>query len=63
MLLLYTDGVIDAQNPLGEFLGEEGMLNIIQTRIGQSAKSVQETLLATLGDFAGAEPQRLTTSH
>jgi len=57
MLLLYTDGVIDAQNPLGEFLGEEGMLNIIQTRIGQSAKSVQETLLATLGDFAGAEPQ------
>ncbi len=57
MLLLYTDGVIDAQNPFGEFLGEEGMLNIIQTRIGQSAVSVQETLLATLGDFAGAEPQ------
>jgi sigma-B regulation protein RsbU (phosphoserine phosphatase) len=57
MLLLYTDGVIDAQNPFGEFLGEEGMLNIIQTRIGQSAVSVQETLLATLSDFAGAEPQ------
>jgi hypothetical protein len=33
------------------------MLNIIQTRIGQSAVSVQEALLATLGDFAGAEPQ------
>jgi serine phosphatase RsbU (regulator of sigma subunit) len=57
MLLLYTDGVIDAQNPFGDFLGEEGMLNIIQTRIGGSALSVQETLLATLGDFAGAEPQ------
>lgn len=57
MLLLYTDGVIDAQNPFGEFLGEEGMLNIIQTRVGQSAISIQETLLATLGDFAGAEPQ------
>jgi serine phosphatase RsbU (regulator of sigma subunit) len=57
MLLLYTDGVLDAQNPFGEFLGEEGMLNIIQTRVGQSAVSIQDTLLATLGDFAGAEPQ------
>ena len=57
MLLLYTDGVIDAQNPQGEFLGEEGMLNIIQSQIGQSASRVQETLLSTLGDFAGAEPQ------
>lgn len=57
MLLLYTDGVLDAQNTFGEFLGEEGMLNIIQTRVGQSAVSIQDTLLATLGDFAGAEPQ------
>lgn len=57
MLLLYTDGVIDAQNPLGEFLGEEGMLRIIETRIGQSAQSVLESLLATLVDFSGAEPQ------
>ena len=57
MLLLYTDGVIDAQNPFGEFLGEQGMLNIIQTRIGKSAVSIQETLLATLADFSGAEPQ------
>lgn len=57
MLLLYTDGILDTQNPLGEFLGEEGMLNIIRTRIGQSALSVQEALLSTLGDFAGAEPQ------
>ena len=57
MLLLYTDGVIDAQNPQGEFLGEEGMLNIIQSQIGQSASRVQETLLSTLGDFAGVEPQ------
>jgi serine phosphatase RsbU (regulator of sigma subunit) len=57
MLLLYTDGVIDAQNPQGEFLGEEGMLNIIQSQIGESASRVQEILLSTLGDFAGAEPQ------
>ena len=57
MLLLYTDGVVDAQNPFGEFLGEEGMLNIIQTRIGQSAISIQEALITTLVDFAGAESQ------
>jgi serine phosphatase RsbU (regulator of sigma subunit) len=57
MLLLYTDGVLDTQNPLGDFLGEEGMLNIIQTQMGFSATTVQDTLLSGVYSFAGTEPQ------
>ena len=57
MLLLYTDGVLDAQNPRGEFLGEEGMLKIIQTQMGFSAHVVQDTLLSGVFNFAGTEPQ------
>jgi serine phosphatase RsbU (regulator of sigma subunit) len=57
MLLLYTDGVMEAQNQDGEFLGEEGMLGIIQPQIGNSAQMVQDTLLAGVNAFTGPEPQ------
>jgi serine phosphatase RsbU (regulator of sigma subunit) len=57
MLLLYTDGVLDTQNPHGEFLGEEGMLKIIQTQMGFSARMVQDTLLSGVYNFAGTRPQ------
>lgn len=57
MLLLYTDGVIDAQNRSGDFLGEQGMLDIITPQFGRSAKSIQDTLLANLIAFRGDEPQ------
>jgi serine phosphatase RsbU (regulator of sigma subunit) len=57
MLLLYTDGVLDAQNRGGDFLGEQGMLNIIKPHIGRSALNIQDTFLSSLYSFAGAEPQ------
>ena len=57
MLLLYTDGVLDTQNPRGEFLGEEGMLKIIQTQMGFSARVVQDSLLSGVFNFAGTGPQ------
>jgi sigma-B regulation protein RsbU (phosphoserine phosphatase) len=57
MLLLYTDGVLDTQDQYGEFLGEEGMLDIIQTQMGKSAREVQDALLSGVYNFAGSEPQ------
>jgi sigma-B regulation protein RsbU (phosphoserine phosphatase) len=57
MLLLYTDGVLEAQNQRGEFLGEEGMQDIIRTQMGYSAQAVQDTLLSGVNAFTGPEPQ------
>lgn len=57
VLLLYTDGVLDTQNQRGEFLGEQGMLEIIQPHLGESAQTVQDTLLSGVYSFSGAEPQ------
>jgi sigma-B regulation protein RsbU (phosphoserine phosphatase) len=57
MLLLYTDGVLDTQNPRGEFLGEEGMLKIIKNQMGFSAREVQDRLLSGVFNFAGTGPQ------
>ncbi len=57
MLLLYTDGVLEAQNQRGEFLGEEGIKGIIQSQMGQSAQAVQDALLSGVNAFTGPEPQ------
>ena len=57
MLLLYTDGVLEAQNQQGEFLGEEGMLEIVKSQIGYSATMVQDTLLSGVKAFSAPEPQ------
>ncbi len=57
LLVLYTDGVLDAQNQRGEFFGVERMLKVIQSRAGQPAHVVQDALLSSLYAFAGDEPQ------
>lgn len=56
-LLLYTDGVLDAQNQHGQFFSEQGMLDIMQIKAGQPAERVQDALLDAIYGFSGAEPQ------
>jgi serine phosphatase RsbU (regulator of sigma subunit) len=57
LLLLYTDGVVDAQNPLQERFGSEQMLDVARASFGRSAQGVQEDLLTQLQRFMGDEPQ------
>ncbi len=56
-LLLYTDGVLDAQNQQGQFFGEQGMLDIMQIQAGGPVKRFQDALLDAIYGFSGAEPQ------
>ena len=57
LLLLYTDGIHDAQNPGGEFFGEERVLKLIHSRQQQTAQDIQEALLNEVYEFANGEPQ------
>jgi serine phosphatase RsbU (regulator of sigma subunit) len=57
LLLLYTDGVPDAQNPDKERFGTEQMLDVAQANLGRSAWELQDGLLARLQQFMGDEPQ------
>jgi len=71
MLLLYTDGVIDAHNSQGERFGSERMLDVargilgsargvlgsVQANQGHLAQAVQEGLLEQLQQFSGDESQ------
>jgi hypothetical protein len=57
MLLLYTDGVPDAQNPKKDRFGNEQMLEIAQANLGRTALELQDNLLVRLQHFIGDEPQ------
>jgi hypothetical protein len=57
LLLLYTDGVLDAQNSAGEFYGERRMLNAVRAHLSRPVGDIQEAVISEVYAFAGAEPQ------
>lgn len=57
LLLLYTDGVVDAQSPRQERFGSVQMLEAVRAGVGRSAQVVQEDLLTRLKHYMGDEPQ------
>jgi sigma-B regulation protein RsbU (phosphoserine phosphatase) len=56
-LLLYTDGLLDAQNPQEERFGSERVVEIAQSSQGLSAQDLQTALLARVQQFMGDAPQ------
>jgi serine phosphatase RsbU (regulator of sigma subunit) len=57
MLVLYTDGIPDAQNSQGQFYGRGQLLQVIQRQGGRAAAAVLEEILSDLNKFTGAAPQ------
>ena len=57
LLLLYTDGIPDAQNIDGMFFEEEKLIEIAQSSLGQPAHEIQKTILEVVQQFVGEAPQ------
>ncbi len=57
MLLLYTDGVTDAQNSAGEFIDRKVIFNTAQKALGKSVKEVQQGILDKVHNFVGNAPR------
>ena len=57
LLMIYTDGIQDSQNPRGEFYSEDRVIKIIQSRLGRPVQEIQDALLAGVYAFASGEPQ------
>ncbi len=57
MLLLYTDGVTDAQNSTGEFIDRKIILSTLQQNIGRTVGEVQEHILDKIHRFVGDAPR------
>lgn len=56
-LLLYTDGVVDAQGPGQERFGIGPLLEVVGANRHRSAHELQDALLARMQQFVGDEPQ------
>jgi serine phosphatase RsbU (regulator of sigma subunit) len=56
-LILYTDGVTEAQNSAGEFFAEELLLECIVKQQNGSAFDLQETIMHDVREFSHGAPQ------
>jgi serine phosphatase RsbU (regulator of sigma subunit) len=57
VLVLYTDGVTDAQNRQEAFFGSDRLLACVQNNMSQAAQAIQETILASIHEFSASAPQ------
>ncbi|MCA9969149.1 MAG: PP2C family protein-serine/threonine phosphatase [Anaerolineales bacterium] len=57
VLVMYTDGVTEAQNDLADFFGEERLLDIVSRNRHRSAEAIEDKIVSAIYDFVGDEPQ------
>jgi serine phosphatase RsbU (regulator of sigma subunit) len=55
-LVLYTDGIPDAQNISGEFFKESSLVQVAKKNLGQSAEAMQKSILDAVYKFVGEAP-------
>jgi serine phosphatase RsbU (regulator of sigma subunit) len=58
ILVLYTDGITEAQNFQGEFFGEERLLDTILSKTGCTANEIQAAVLEEVKRFVGSAPSQ-----
>jgi serine phosphatase RsbU (regulator of sigma subunit) len=58
LLLIYTDGITEAQNSRGSFYGERRLLEVARSMLGSPAAEIQRAILADLLDFVGDAPMQ-----
>jgi serine phosphatase RsbU (regulator of sigma subunit)/DNA-binding NarL/FixJ family response regulator len=57
VLVLYTDGITDAENEKGSFFREDRLLETAKANLGRSAQDIQDALIADVREFVGNAPQ------
>jgi sigma-B regulation protein RsbU (phosphoserine phosphatase) len=57
MLVLFTDGITEAQNVPGIFFGEDQLQESVRANLGRPAWEIQDAILADIHRFVGDTPQ------
>ena len=57
VLLLYTDGITEAQNAQEAFFDEESLREVVRANLGRSARDIQDSVIEEVGAFVGDAPQ------
>ena len=54
---MYTDGIVDAQNPQDAYFGKDRLLGCVQASLGLSALQLQDKIMAGINEFTRDKPQ------
>jgi serine phosphatase RsbU (regulator of sigma subunit) len=57
ILVVYSDGLTDAENPMGEMFGEKRLLEIIRQAGPLGSPAVEQNILRAIEDFTEGMPQ------
>ena len=57
LLIVYSDGLTDAENPQAEMFGEERLLEIIQREAPAGSRAVEQKILEGIAEFTKSTPQ------
>jgi serine phosphatase RsbU (regulator of sigma subunit) len=57
ILAIFTDGVTEARDSKGGFLGDESLRNVLQRSDGVSCAQILQNIVSEIHGFAGDEPQ------
>jgi sigma-B regulation protein RsbU (phosphoserine phosphatase) len=57
LLVVYSDGLTDAENPAGEMIGEAGLREIIRREARLGSQAVEDAFLKAVADFTQGVPQ------
>ncbi len=57
VLIMYTDGITEAQNKNGDFFDEDLLIEAAELRLGRPAHEIQAAILESLQSFVGEFPQ------
>jgi serine phosphatase RsbU (regulator of sigma subunit) len=58
VLLLYTDGITEAQNPQGTFFGEGRLMEVLRSKSSCSAGTILDAVLAEVHRFVDTTPRQ-----
>jgi sigma-B regulation protein RsbU (phosphoserine phosphatase) len=54
LLVLYSDGITEIQDPQGNLFGEEGLLDVLLTHQNSSVQRIKSAVIEALQKFAGS---------
>jgi len=57
VLVLYTDGITEAQNAQGASFGEDRLLESVEANLGRPAQDIQDAIVTEIRGFTGDVPQ------
>ncbi|MCB8967867.1 MAG: PP2C family protein-serine/threonine phosphatase [Ardenticatenaceae bacterium] len=57
VLVMYTDGVTEAQDEMEEFFGEERLQQVVRTYMHRSADVIEDKVVSAIYEFVGDAPQ------